>query len=295
MGSRPYLARYSSWQALHAAPVSATPFFSDARSPRAACGSLRASPIIFSILSSKSERLFHRLGLRLGLALVGAGTEEVLLVVREHGNQLGIAHRFFLVVGLLLLRHGGEAGEVIAHDRVAGLALLDLVLGLELRRLGGYGGGRQEKDGGDRGSVHVQFLPLVMSKCGRMGGSRRILAAIRAKMAAAPDRGADMDDVRIEKDTFGPIEVPAARLWGAQTQRSLEHFRISGERMPRELIEALALVKRACATVNAVTRGASRGQGPSHRRGRRRGARRDAGTRSFRWSCGRPARARRPT
>jgi len=56
---------------------------------------------------------------------------------------------------------------------------------------------------------------------------------------------------RIERDTFGPIEVPAERLWGAQTQRSLAHFRISGERMPRELILALALVKRACATVNA--------------------------------------------
>ena len=56
---------------------------------------------------------------------------------------------------------------------------------------------------------------------------------------------------RIERDTFGPIEVPAAHLWGAQTQRSLAHFRISGERMPRELILALALVKRACATVNA--------------------------------------------
>jgi len=56
---------------------------------------------------------------------------------------------------------------------------------------------------------------------------------------------------RIERDTFGTIEVPAARLWGAQTQRSLAHFRISGERMPRELILALALVKRACASVNA--------------------------------------------
>jgi fumarate hydratase, class II len=55
---------------------------------------------------------------------------------------------------------------------------------------------------------------------------------------------------RIEKDTFGPIEVPAERLWGAQTQRSLEHFRISGERMPAELVHALALVKRACAGVN---------------------------------------------
>src|SRR5438045_2084886 len=59
-----------------------------------------------------------------------------------------------------------------------------------------------------------------------------------------------MNDVRIEKDTFGPLEVPAQRLWGAQTQRSLEHFRISTERMPPELIHALAMIKRACATVN---------------------------------------------
>ena len=59
-----------------------------------------------------------------------------------------------------------------------------------------------------------------------------------------------MARMRIEKDTFGPIEVPEEHLWGAQTQRSLEHFRISGERMPAEIIEALAWVKRACATVN---------------------------------------------
>jgi fumarate hydratase, class II len=59
-----------------------------------------------------------------------------------------------------------------------------------------------------------------------------------------------MGGMRIEQDTFGPIEVPEERLWGAQTQRSLEHFRISGERMPAELIQALARVKRACATVN---------------------------------------------
>ncbi len=45
---------------------------------------------------------------------------------------------------------------------------------------------------------------------------------------------------RIERDTFGPIEVPADRLWGAQTQRSLEHFRISTEKMPEPLIRALA-------------------------------------------------------
>ena len=55
---------------------------------------------------------------------------------------------------------------------------------------------------------------------------------------------------RQEHDTFGPIEVPADRLWGAQTQRSLLNFDISGERQPRELIHALALVKRASAQVN---------------------------------------------
>jgi fumarate hydratase class II len=55
---------------------------------------------------------------------------------------------------------------------------------------------------------------------------------------------------RIERDTFGPIEVPAERLYGAQTQRSREHFHISSERMPPELITALAEVKRAAAKVN---------------------------------------------
>src|SRR3989440_3572211 len=55
---------------------------------------------------------------------------------------------------------------------------------------------------------------------------------------------------RIEKDTFGPIEVPAERLWGAQTQRSLQNFRISTEKMPPALIKALAQVKRAATQVN---------------------------------------------
>jgi fumarate hydratase class II len=60
-----------------------------------------------------------------------------------------------------------------------------------------------------------------------------------------------MAEYRIERDTFGEIRVPADRLWGAQTQRSLENFRISAERMPIELIRALAQVKRCCALVNA--------------------------------------------
>ena len=55
---------------------------------------------------------------------------------------------------------------------------------------------------------------------------------------------------RTERDTFGPIEVPADKLWGAQTQRSLQNFDISGEQQPREIIKALAQVKRASAVVN---------------------------------------------
>ncbi|MEN9533245.1 MAG: class II fumarate hydratase [Aeromonas popoffii] len=55
---------------------------------------------------------------------------------------------------------------------------------------------------------------------------------------------------RIEHDSFGEIAVPAERLWGAQTQRSLHHFDISGERQPMELIHALARIKSACARVN---------------------------------------------
>ncbi|WP_249021862.1 MULTISPECIES: class II fumarate hydratase [Kluyvera] len=59
-----------------------------------------------------------------------------------------------------------------------------------------------------------------------------------------------MTTSRCESDSMGPIEVPADKLWGAQTQRSLEHFRISTEKMPLSLIYALALTKRAAAKVN---------------------------------------------
>ena len=59
-----------------------------------------------------------------------------------------------------------------------------------------------------------------------------------------------MNTVRSEKDSMGAIDVPADKLWGAQTQRSLEHFRISTEKMPTSLIHALALTKRAAAKVN---------------------------------------------
>jgi len=59
-----------------------------------------------------------------------------------------------------------------------------------------------------------------------------------------------MAAMRSEKDSFGTIDVPDDRLWGAQTQRSLQFFAISRERMPEEIIAALAQVKRASARVN---------------------------------------------
>jgi fumarate hydratase class II len=57
-------------------------------------------------------------------------------------------------------------------------------------------------------------------------------------------------EYRIEKDTMGEVEVPADKLWGAQTQRSLQNFAISTETMPEELIKAFAILKRSCAIVN---------------------------------------------
>ena len=60
-----------------------------------------------------------------------------------------------------------------------------------------------------------------------------------------------MTQMRSEVDSFGAIGVAQGRLWGAQTQRALEHFAISTERIAPELIRAVAEVKRACAQVNA--------------------------------------------
>src|SRR5579859_1981622 len=59
-----------------------------------------------------------------------------------------------------------------------------------------------------------------------------------------------MSDMRTETDSLGPVEVPADRLWGAQTQRSIEHFSIGHDLMPREMITAYAVLKKAAANAN---------------------------------------------
>src|SRR6476619_752988 len=55
---------------------------------------------------------------------------------------------------------------------------------------------------------------------------------------------------RIEKDALGDVQVPQDRLWGAQTQRSLEHFSIGKDLIPTEMITAYAILKKAAATAN---------------------------------------------
>ncbi|HET9189008.1 MAG TPA: lyase family protein, partial [Rudaea sp.] len=60
-----------------------------------------------------------------------------------------------------------------------------------------------------------------------------------------------MADFRIERDSMGELKVPAAALWGAQTQRAVDNFPISGLTMPRQFIRALGLIKSAAAQANA--------------------------------------------
>ncbi len=72
----------------------------------------------------------------------------------------------------------------------------------------------------------------------------------RRRASASERRPSPLAQTRTETDSFGPIEVPAESYWGAQTERSRINFRIGEERMPRPLIRALAIVKRAAAETN---------------------------------------------
>ncbi len=75
-------------------------------------------------------------------------------------------------------------------------------------------------------------------------------AIVESALLPASSAEATSGTTRTEYDPWGPIEVPAQALWGAQTQRSLVHFAISSERMPLEIVHALAVIKSACAQVN---------------------------------------------
>src|SRR5439155_24908209 len=65
--------------------------------------------------------------------------------------------------------------------------------------------------------------------------------------------GLDVAGTRTESDSLGEVEVPADRYWGAQTQRSLRHFNIGDDRMPKEFYHAYGYVKKAAAIVNSRT------------------------------------------
>ena len=72
-----------------------------------------------------------------------------------------------------------------------------------------------------------------------------------AKRSAIPGTGTVPDPFRTERDSMGALRVPAAALWGAQTQRAVQNFRISGQPMPRGFLRALGLIKAAAAQANA--------------------------------------------
>jgi fumarate hydratase, class II len=78
----------------------------------------------------------------------------------------------------------------------------------------------------------------------------RKTASAPPAISSAAHRPRRSERTRTETDSFGPIEVPAHRYWGAQTERSIHNFPIGEQRMPRPLIAALALVKRAAAETN---------------------------------------------
>ncbi len=82
-----------------------------------------------------------------------------------------------------------------------------------------------------------------------------------AKMRKTKTSSRTRSETRTETDSFGPIDVATDRYWGAQTQRSLENFRIGGDRMPDELIRAFAIVKQAAAQTNMQLRSLDRKRG----------------------------------
>src|SRR5258708_16119495 len=89
-------------------------------------------------------------------------------------------------------------------------------------------------------------FPGTTPRCRNRAIIRRRNHHSRARPAMTETR----QRTRVETDSFGPIDVPADRYWGAQTERSRRNFRIGTEHIPIPLIRALAIVKRAAAEVN---------------------------------------------
>ena len=96
-----------------------------------------------------------------------------------------------------------------------------------------------------------------------------------------------MTATRSETDSFGPLEVPADKYWGAQTQRSIQNFPIGWERQPVAVVRALGVIKKACALANKAQGTLDARYGRRHRR-RRGEVVEGRSTTTSRWSSGRP-------
>src|SRR5215468_4698680 len=92
--------------------------------------------------------------------------------------------------------------------------------------------------------------PAMRSRPTRARSTSQPARARKSCFSTCRNIRAGMAGTRTEKDSFGPIEVPADHLWGAQTERSRRFFRISSERMPLPVVYALAAVKKAAAATN---------------------------------------------
>ena len=89
--------------------------------------------------------------------------------------------------------------------------------------------------------------------------------------------GLEATGVRREFDSLGDVDVPANRYWGAQTQRSLEHFNIGNDRMPKQVYHGYGYVKKAAARVNTQAGRLPEWKGQLIQRGVRRGHQRSPG------------------
>ena len=129
------------------------------------------------------------------------------------------------------------------------------------------------------------------------GATGGVLVASARTLALEPSGDAPpmADGYRIEKDSLGEMKVPADALYGAQTQRAVENFPISGQRFGRRFIEALGTIKKAAALTNAELGDGGRRRRRRRGEARRRRSWRGSGTTSSSSTSTRPARAPRRT
>src|SRR5436190_52124 len=80
--------------------------------------------------------------------------------------------------------------------------------------------------------------------------NRPVILQLTSQPKSLTAKNTALEQMRTETDSMGQIEVPADKYWGAQTERSLHHFNIGYDVMPREMIRALGILKKACALVN---------------------------------------------